>query len=302
MRKTQTIGAYSFEVNHPKKLFFPKTKLSKVDVMNYYDRIAEYILPHLKDRPLTVIRFPNGIEGKKFFQKNAPDYFPDWIERKTIEKQGGDDTHYVICNNKATLVYLASQACINLHIWLSTKSALNKPDRLIFDLDPSEDDFVEVKFAARKIRKLLNEKLNLPTFIMTTGSRGLHVVVPLKPEKEYDQVRKFARNIADYLVHQYPDRLTTEVRKEYRKNKLFLDVVRNAFAQTSVVPYGLRSYEKAPVATPMDWDELSSLQSAQDYAIKNIFRRLGSKKDPWGSFQKQAVSLNSAIKNFNEIK
>ena len=302
MGQEKKIGSKSFEVSSLDKVFFPKEGYTKGDLIEYYEKIADTMLPYLKDRPVTMIRFPNGIEDKQFYQKDAPDYFPDWIETKAIKKQDGGKTSYVVCNDKATLVYLANQACITPHIWLSRKDKPDHPDRMIFDLDPSKDDFDEVKDAARKIRKLLESQLGLPVFIMTTGSRGLHVVVPIKRTKKFDEVREFAQKAARYLEKQYPDLMTTAARKNKREDKLFLDVARNAFGQTGVTPYAVRPIPGAPVATPLEWEELGrSSISAQSYNIKNIFRRLGSKEDPWKNMDDSAVSLTSAIKQLDTI-
>ena len=302
MDKEKHFGNKSFEVSNLDKVFFPEEGYTKGDLIEYYEKISDAIIPYMKDRPVTMIRFPNGIEDKRFYQKDAPDYFPEWIETKAIKKQEGGKTNYVICNDKATLVYLANQACITPHIWLSRKDKIDYPDRMIFDLDPSKDDFSEVKTAAKKIRKLLEDELGLPVFIMTTGSRGLHVVVPIKRTKTFDEVRQFAQKAARYLEHQYPDEMTTAARKNKREEKLFLDVARNAFGQTGVTPYAVRPIEGAPVATPLDWEELGrSSLSPQSYNIKNIFRRLASKEDPWRDIEDSAVSLTSAIKKLDKI-
>ena len=302
MEQEIKFGRKSFEVSSLDKVFFPKEGYTKGDLIEYYEKIADTMLPYLKDRPVTMIRFPNGIEDKQFYQKDAPDYFPDWIKTKAIKKQDGGKTSYVVCNDKATLVYLANQACITPHIWLSRKDKPDYPDRMIFDLDPSKDNFDEVKDAARKIRKLLESQLGLPVFIMTTGSRGLHVVVPIKRTKKFDEVREFAQKAARYLEKQYPDPMTTAARKNKREDKLFLDVARNAFGQTGVTPYAVRPIPGAPVATPLEWEELGrSSISAQSYNIKNIFRRLGSKEDPWKNMDDSAVSLTSAIKQLDTI-
>ena len=159
MDKEKHFGNKSFEVSNLDKVFFPEEGYTKGDLIEYYEKISDTIIPYMKDRPVTMIRFPNGIEDKRFYQKDAPDYFPEWIETKAIKKQEGGKTNYVICNDKATLVYLANQACITPHIWLSRKDKIDYPDRMIFDLDPSKDDFSEVKTAAKKIRKLLEDEL-----------------------------------------------------------------------------------------------------------------------------------------------
>ena len=295
------VGKYNIEFSNRDKVFFPKTGITKGDLIDYYEKIAETLLPHIKDRPVTMIRFPDGIHSTTFYQKAAPDYFPDWIERKAIEKQDGGATNYVICNSKAALVYLANQACITPHIWLSKKDKINYPDRMIFDLDPSVDDFSKVKFVAKELKSLLSDELGLPVYLMTTGSKGLHIVVPIKRAKTFDEVRTFVQSISKYFEENFPDEVTTAARKNKRGNKLYMDVVRNAFGQTTVAPYGVRPIEAAPVATPIDWKELEQLSSSQHYTIKTIFQRLAQKADPWKDIDKQAVKLDGAMKKFEKI-
>lgn len=240
MEKEKKLGEHTISLSSLDKVYFPKEGYTKGDIIDYYESIAEFMLPHIEDRMITMLRFPNGINDTRFFQKDTPDYFPDWIETMCITKKDGGETHYVICNKQATLVYLANQACITPHIWLSKKDKPGKPDRLIFDLDPEQDDFAKVKIAAQKTRELLEGRLGLPTFLMTTGSRGLHIVVPLKRTRGFDEVRNFAQKAAEFLEKENPDLLTTAARKNKREDKIFVDVGRNAFAQTGVAPYAVR--------------------------------------------------------------
>lgn len=302
MGTEKKFGNHSFEVSNLDKVFFPEEGYTKGDLIAYYQKISETMLPYLKDRPLTMIRFPNGVDDKRFYQKDEPDYFPDWIKTKSVSKKEGGKTKYVVCNDEETLVYLANQACITPHIWLSRTDKIEKPDRLIFDLDPSNGDFSKVKKAAKKIRKLL-EGLGLSVFVMTTGSRGLHIVAPIKRTKTFDEVREFAQEAAKYLEDKYPDTMTTAARKNKREDKLYLDVARNGKGQTAVTPYAVRPIKGAPVATPLEWDELSkSSLTPQSYNIKNIFRRLGSKGDPWEGMEEKAEDISSAIKKLEELK
>ncbi len=297
------IGNHDIEISNREKKFFPEQNYTKGNLIDYYEKIYDIMIPHMKDRPISMLRFPDGIDGKKFFQKDAPDYFPDWIEKKQVKNQDGTTTNYVICNDKASLVYLVNQACITPHIWLSKKDKLRFPDRMIFDLDPADEDFSKVKWAALTLKKLLQDCLGFPTFLMTTGSRGVHIVVPLKRERSFDEVRSFAQQISVYLETQYPDVFTTAIRKNKRGNKIYLDVARNSYAQTTIAPYGVRPLNGAPVATPLDWNELEKQEiHAQSYTIQNIFKRLGRKGDPWENIDDAAVSMDKAQKKFNEIK
>lgn len=293
------------ELTHSDKILFPADKITKFDLVKYYQQIADVALPFLRDRPLMMHRFPSGIQESGFFQKQIGDYFPDWINRCEVSKEGGSTTH-AVCNDAATLVYLVNQGCISPHVWLSRVDRLDNPDQMIFDLDPPEnnsdvDSFQAVRFAAKKLKQLLNE-LQLPSYVKTTGSRGLHVVVPLDRSATFDQVRSFARNVAAVLAQREPHHLTVEQRKQKREGRLYLDTGRNAYAQTAVAPYAVRPLNGAPVATPLDWEEVNqSSLHAQSYTIANIFRRLGQKTDPWADMFSQAVDLQLARQRLNEL-
>ena len=213
----------SFTAKRLDKVLFPGHALTRGDLIAYYKRIAPTMLPYMKERPLTMQRFPDGIEAGGFYQKEAPDYFPDWIQRTAVRVQEDDrEQEQLICNNAAALLYLANQACITPHIWLSRAGKLDYPDKLIFDLDPPTNEFDPVRRAARDLRDLLQE-IDLASFVMTTGSQGLHVVVPLDRRANFDTVRDFAHNVAEHLAKRHPHRLTAALNKEKRQGKLFLD-------------------------------------------------------------------------------
>lgn len=285
-------GKYSFEASRLDKVLFPEAGIDKEALIDYYVDVSGYMLPHLKNRPIAMHRFPDGIAGEGFFQKEVPDYFPAWIDRVSVERKEKGPIDMVIADKKATLAYLANQACIALHGWLGRRDHLDKPDKLVFDLDPPKGDFELVMKAARILHRFLEEEAKVTSFVMTTGSEGLHVVVPLRGEVGFDQVRQRAKSICDRLAEANPEELTTETRKDKRKGRLFLDYLRNAYGQHSVAPYSLRAIEGAPVATPLDWDELSGLErGSQTYTIKNIFRRLSQKGDPWKGMWRHAVKL-----------
>ena len=282
--------------SHPDKLYFPDAGITKGDLIEFYDRISEMILPHMKERPLTMHRFPDGIDGTDFFQQNASDYFPDWIETVEIPKREGGTARHVVCNTKETLLYLANQGCITPHVWLSTTNQLNEPDRMILDLDPPDgpDGFEKAVSAARILRDRLTGQYGLVPYVMATGSAGLHVVVPIEPDFGFDQVRETALKIAKSVVEENPDFTTTEIRKEKRNGKVFLDTVRNSYGQTTVVPYSVRPKPGAPVATPLDWEELGkSGLTSRSYTMKNIFRRLSQKDDPWMRFDSDRKPLRT---------
>ena len=287
------IGKHEIELSNEDKLLFPGEGISKGEVVEYYRKIAEVMLPHLRDRPVSLQRFPDGIGEEGFFQKNMPDYFPGWFRSVNLSKEGGS-VAYPVVDDAASLVYLANQGTITLHAALAKTGSPHHPDRLVFDLDPSGDDFGAVQGAARRVRKAL-EELDLPVFVQTTGSRGLHVVVPLDRSADFDAVRDFARRAADTLAERHPDALTAEQRKDKRQGRLYLDAMRNAYGQTAVMPYSLRAKPGAPVATPLAWDELGAGDlTAQRYHIGNLFRRLGQVEDPWADMKRHAAGIAAA--------
>ena len=299
--KSFEAGGRTVEIGNADKVLFPDAAVTKGDLAAYYGRIAETMLPHLKGRPVTMQRFPEGIGADGFYQKKAPDHFPEWIRRVSIEvEERGEAQPQVVCDDAATLLYLADQACITPHLWLSRAGALHHPDRLIFDLDPPSDDFEPVRFAARRLRGVLDE-VGLSPFVMTTGSQGAHVVVPLDSSAPFDTVRTFARDVAEVVAERHPDRLTTAVRKNKRQGRLFLDYLRNSYAQNSVAPYAVRALPGAPVATPLDWDELGGSLHSQTYTLDNIFRRMGQKDDPWATIQEEACALTAPRDRLSDL-
>lgn len=298
--KTINIENRKIEITHSGKELFPG--ISKLDVVEYYEKIGEVMLPHCEKRPMMMHRYPDGIDGKDFYHKQVPDYFPGWIDTISVKvkKKGQADQVFVECNDIATLVYLAGQATITPHIWLSRKNNIQKPDKMIFDLDPPQGDFEAAKQGAGDLHKLLDE-IGLPSYLMTTGSKGLHVVISIDTSEEFDDVRNLAKGIAEFLANENPDDYTVETLKEKRKGRLFLDYLRNSYGQTSVAPYSLRAYEKAPVATPIDWNELNDVDDAKKYNMDNIFRRMSRKDDPWKDIYKHPKSLKHAAEKLGKL-
>ena len=270
---------------------FPGTGLTKLDLARHYDRVGPAMVPHVRDRPLALDTYPEGLRGGGYLIKHVPAHFPDWIDRATVRKRGEEVTH-VLANDRATLVYLAGQNMVTLHAWPSRADRPEHPDRLIFDLDPPHDRFAEVRAAARD--------LGLAPFAMTTGLRGLHVVAPLRRREPFDTVRSFARAVAEELVAGDPKRLTTAQRKIDRGNRIFVDVNRNGYAQHGVAAYSVRPRDTAPVATPLHLPELDDRQlSPQRWKLGSIGDRLGSEGDPWKGIGSHARSLGPAIRRLD---
>ncbi len=300
-KETLQVGSQTVGITHAAKVLFPDDGLTKGDLIAYYHRIAATMLPYLKGRPVMMHRFPRGIKDQGFYQKEIGDYFPDWVKRATLPKQDGS-TDYVVCDDAATLVYLAEQDCITPHVWLSRADRPDNPDLMIFDLDPSDGDFAPVRRAAEALRDLLTE-LGLPSFLKTTGSRGLHVAVPLDRRAGFDPVRAFARDVAGHLAKLDPQNLTVEHHKDKRRGRVYIDAMRNGYAQTAVAPYAVRARPGAPVAAPLDWDELKDTKlNSRSYTMTNIFRRLERQKDPWDGLWRRAASLDEAAKRLNTMR
>lgn len=288
-----TVGGRKIEISNPDKILFPDLRLSKLDVARYYARIAPVMLPHVSGRLLTLRRFPDGIASEGFYQKNVSDYFPSWLKTVEVRKETGTVRHAVV-EEPAALVFLASQATLELHVSLSRISSIENPDRLIFDLDPPDGgiELGRLRTAVRLIRSLL-DYLGLPCFPMATGSSGYHVVVPLRPEHTFDETRTFARSAADQAASRNSALLTTEIRKEKRSGRIFVDCLRNAYGQTGIAAYSTRAKPGAPVATPIDWNELSRSKPA-GHSLQSIHRRLAQKSDPWLHIDRHRVSLDAA--------
>jgi len=286
-------GPHTITVKRPDKTLFPSHRgmdaVTKGQVVDYYRRIAETLLPHLDGRPVSLQRCPDGIDDC-FFQKNVPDHFPEWIARVNLPAEG-KTVEYLAVQDLPTLLYIADQAAIALHTGLSRVDRPEYPDRLIFDLDPSNDDFSPVRWAAGVLRRAF-DTMEMPSFLMTTGSRGLHVVVPLDRSATFDESRDFARRLAEELAARYPDRLTVEQRKKARKGRVFLDYLRNAYGQTTIAPYSLRTLNGAPVAAPLEWNELNPRLRPDRWTLGNIFRRLAQREDPFKAIGQRGIAID----------
>lgn len=289
-------GRHRVETSREQKVLFASDGITKGDLIDYYEAAWGRMGPHLRERPLVMERFPDGIAEDGFYQKQVGAHFPDWIRRARVQRRDGSFQELVVCHARATLAYLADQACVTPHVWLSRVGALDVPDQLVLDLDPSGTDFAEVRVAARRCKELLDE-LELRAFVKTTGSRGVHVVLPLRPGAPFDEARGFARELARELVRRHPASLTDEQRKEKRGGKLYLDTARNAYAQTVVAPYAVRALPGGPIAMPVRWDELDALD-ARSFRLAGTARR---DDDPWKGWRRHAFSLRAARERLRAI-
>jgi bifunctional non-homologous end joining protein LigD len=289
-------GRRDVRVTHPDKVLFPGDGITKADLIAYLVEVAPAMLPHIRDRPLSLHRFNDGIAGDGFFQKEIPRGAPEWVRRVRVPKQGGTVCH-PLAQDAATLAWLGNQNCITPHVWTSRVDRLDRPDRLVFDLDPAggDEDFRLVRRTALELRDLLSE-LGVTAFAMTSGSRGVHVVVPLRRRYGFDQVEPAARAVAEELVARRPDDLTTAFRKQDRGGRLFVDVLRTRWAQTTVAPYAVRARPGAPVAAPLRWEELEDggLPRSGALTLRDVPGRLARHGDPWRDIAKAAGILPGA--------
>lgn len=286
-------GRFAVETSHEDKPLFPEAGITKGGLIDHYESVWEVMRSHLRDRPLVLQRFPDGIAKEGFYQKQAGDWFPSFVSTCRVGVKQGGHQDLVIADKKATLAFLADQACVTLHAWLSRKDRLGHPDRLVVDLDPPpEGEFQAVRDAARWCGELLGQ-LGLSVYLATTGSRGLHVVVPLDRGAPFDAVRAFAREAMELLAARHPERLTLAQRKARRGPRIYLDLARNAYGQTVVAPYAVRALAEAPVATPITWDELART-GPRSWTVRNLRRRLAAREDPWSGIGRRAAGLGAA--------
>jgi bifunctional non-homologous end joining protein LigD len=285
------------EITNPDKVLFPADGITKGDLVAYYRTVAPRMLPLVSGRPVTLQRFPDGIGRTGFLQKQVGRHFPDWIERVTAPNRRTrqatlpEEVTYAVCRTADDLAYLANQGCITPHVWLSRAPDIHHPDQMVFDLDPASDDLGVLRLAASSLHDLLTE-LGLAAFLKSSGSRGLHVVVPLVPAADTDSVKVFSFAVTEALAARHPDELSTEGRIANRHGRLYLDIGRNGYAQTMAAPYAVRALPGAPVSVPLDWSELDDFVPGQ-HTVASIADRLAA-PDPWAGLDGAASRLEEA--------
>ncbi len=293
-----TAGRRTVEISRPDKVLFPPD-ITKLDLARYYERVAPVMLPHVAGRPLNLERYPDGIDGHRIIQQHASGHFPDWIRRVTVAKRGGTVEH-VMAADAATLIYLANQACITLHSWPCRADRLERPDRVIFDLDPSLDRPAEIRRAARSIVALLQE-LGCRPWAMTSGSRGYHIVVALKRRADFEEARAFSRDVAVVAAAREPKLFTIEQRKAKREQRILIDVMRNGYGRTSVAPYSVRARPGAPAAAPLHLEELEDRATRPGrWTIDRLVKRIERDGDPWHDIGASATTLSAPRRRLDE--
>lgn len=295
MAKTRTaVGKRKLDLTNLEKALFPQDGIIKAELIEYYLKLAPTLLQHVKGRPLSLVRYPDGIDGEAFFQKQKPSYAPDWIADETL---GGETrTRYIVATEEATLVWLANQACIELHQTQCRAPHPEKPDYMVFDLDPPEGSRVQqVAETASELKQHL-DRLGYPAFVKTSGGKGLHVVVPIEPLWDYDRVFETTRKIAAPFVSARSRTTTLQIKKESRKGRILVDIYRNRPSQTIVAPYSVRGRAGAPVSMPVPWDRLEELADPLEYNLRSVPDLLRNDGDAWEAMGAYAVKLHDAAR------
>lgn len=275
-----TVNHKEVRLSNLDRVLWPGDGLTKQDLIRYYIEAAPYMLPHLHNRLLVVQRFPDGINGEGFYQKNIPEGAPEWLRTYPVMHQEGKETRYIIADSIEALVWLGNQACLELHPWLSSASGLEYPDFAVFDLDPMENStYVHVCRSALVIRELLAQ-LGLRCYPKLSGSTGLQLYLPLKPRHSYAQARAFVEQVCRRAQTLLPEITTVERKIERRRGKLYLDYLQNVFGKTLAAVYSARPLSGAPVSIPLDWSEVESGSPRPgDYTLTNVLSRLEEKGD-----------------------
>jgi bifunctional non-homologous end joining protein LigD len=281
------------KLSHPDKVLFPADGITKADLAAYYGDVADAMLPHMRDRPMNLWRWNAGIDGPRVVQQDIPKGAPDWVPRVETPRRKGGTNHHVLAQDADTLRWLSNQNCITPHVWTARRDMLDRPDRLVFDLDPEEGtDFAVVREAAVAVGERLREA-GLEPYPMTTGSKGIHVVAPLRRTRDSAWVRERAGELGAEVAAKHPDTLTTEWRKNKRGGRILVDTARNTYGQTVVAPYAVRALPGAPVATPLEWEELEDGDlRAQKWTLRTVGERLASRGDPWAEIGRHARTLS----------
>jgi bifunctional non-homologous end joining protein LigD len=285
-------------ISHPEKVFWPEEGYTKLDLARFYASVFPKLKPYVADRLLTMERCPDGMRGGCFYQKEAPKGLPPDTPTQVIQHQNRN-VQYVVGGALETQLALVNLGCIPVHVWGSRAKNPHKPDWMVFDLDPGSGEFADAAKAGLIVKEAL-DSLKLVSFAKTSGSRGLHVFVPLRSGPDFDEVRSFAAELCDRLAGAHPKELTVEQRIEARKGRVYLDSFRNGFGATVVAPYSVRRREKAPFSTPLAWKELKPSLVPSDFNLGNYEKRLAG-PDPWKDFFASRQSIKAAAKAVNKI-
>jgi bifunctional non-homologous end joining protein LigD len=293
---TVRAGRRRVRISHPEKVLFPDDGITKLDLAEYYAAVSDAMVPHVRDRPLNLWRWNSGIDHDVVVQQAIPKGAPEWVRTVKVPRRRGGDVVHAVGGEAATLVWLANQNCITPHTWTARCDRPDHPDRIVFDFDPPDDGdshFDAIRAGALAMGDLLRER-DLSPYAMTSGSRGLHVLAPLRRGPDSQRVRTAAGELAEEIAGRLPEQLTTSWRKAGRGGRVLVDAARNTYAQTAVAPYAVRAKPGAPVATPLAWEELSDPElSPRRWTLRDVPARLASSGDPWEGIGSAAASLRA---------
>lgn len=288
-----SVGKQTLTLTNLSKVYWPAQKYTKADMIEYYISVAKVMLPYLKNRPLMLRRFPNGIDGEGFYQKNV-DNFPSWIKTKTIVQEKRE-IHYVLVQNEETLIYVANLGCIEFHPFSAHANDINYPDYIVIDLDPVEIDFKYVVETAQVLHETLDE-LGVKSLCKTSGKRGLHIYIPLAAKYDYQQAKQFGELIAVLVNRKIPKITSLERSPSKRRNRVYLDYLQNNKGQTVICPYSLRATSDATVATPLDWSEVKKGLDPTEFTIETVPDRIQEMGDLFKPILGRGVNINSVLK------
>ena len=286
------------ELTNLSKLYWPDEKITKGDLIDYYESVSRYILPYLKNRPLSLKRNPNGIKDAGFYHKDAGDIAPDWMKTADIHSPSSNKTiHYLVCNEKKSLLFIANLGCIEMNPWNSTTAKLDFPDYFVIDIDPSEKNSFDEVIETAQVVKSICEKGGIPAYCKTSGASGLHIYIPCKKKYEYDTVRDFAQVLAS-LVHEQLPGITTLERSLSRrkKNHIYIDYLQNSRGQTLASAYSVRPKPGASVSAPLEWKEVKKGLHPSQFTIKNMLKRIEKKGDLFKPVLGRGANIPLAIK------
>ena len=289
-------------ITHPEKVLFPDDGITKGELAAYYESIAPVMLPHTRARPVTMERYPAGIDKKGFWQKDVSKGFPEWLERVEVPKKDGTVHHPLVADTRS-LLWVTNQNTITLHVWVSRAPNLYYPDVCVFDLDPSHEDEPGVlRRAALALRGLLDE-LGLPSWVKTSGSKGFHILVSLDAKARVGEVARFAHAVGTLLVKRDPDHLTQEFSKADRGGRILVDTGRNGYSATFAAAYTVRAKPGAPVSAPCTWEEIESGKVApRTFTLRTMAARVAEVGDLWSDMRKRQRSLRRSIERLRSLK
>jgi bifunctional non-homologous end joining protein LigD len=296
MDKTININSQKVTMSNLQKIYWPKEKYTKGDMLEYYIKISKIIMPYLRNRPHSLNRHPGGIKGSSFYQKDVKDKVAPWITTEEIYSESNDEIiNYFVCTNAASLIYMANLGCIEINPWFSRVGRLDKPDYIAIDLDPLEISFENVKETALAVKEVL-DRGKIKGYCKTSGATGMHIYIPLGAKHDFDIAREFAHVIAQ-LTHDLVPRISSlERNPSRRRRKVYIDYLQNRTGQTLAAPYSLRPMPGAPVSCPLEWKEIKHVNSPEDFNIKNIFKRIEKKGDLFKGALGKAPNLIKTLK------